>query len=119
MPMMPHMGSVFLFRLLLRPELGGPTWLVDLLLARDRQCVWRHVMGDDRAGRDDGAITHGDRGDQRGVRADEAAGADDRPGLGEAVIVARDGAGANVALRADCGIAEISEVVGLGARAQL
>ena len=42
----------------------------------------------------------------------------DRLVLGCAVVVAGDGAGADVDIRADRGIAEIGQVVGLGARAE-
>ena len=47
-------------------------------------------------GGDERAVADGDRGDQRGVRADEGAGADLGPVLEDAVVVAGDGAGADV-----------------------
>ena len=54
---------------------------------------------------------------QRAVGADEGLGADHGPPLAVAVVVHGDGAGADVAGRADVGIAEIGQVVGLGAAA--
>src|SRR3546814_19531162 len=50
---------------------------------------------------------------------DEGAGADRRAVLQEAVVVAGDGAGADVGGGADGGVAQIAQVVGLGALAQL
>src|SRR3546814_13799455 len=65
------------------------------------------------------AVADADRRHQRGVAADEGAGADAGAVLQEAVVVAGDGAGADVGGRADRGIAEIGEVVRLGALAAL
>ena len=57
-----------------------------------------------------------DRRHQRAVGADEGAGADHRLVLAEAVVVAGDGAGADIGARADFDIAQIGQVIGLGAR---
>ena len=74
-----------------------------------------HVVGDDRARRDQRAGADADRRDERGVRADEGAGADLGAVLEDAVVVAGDGAGADVGAGADAGVADVAEVVGLGA----
>ena len=67
---------------------------------------------------DIGAVADRHRRDQRRIRADEDAGADLGAVLGEAVIVAGDGAGADIGFGADAGIADIGEMVGLGAGAR-
>ena len=86
---------------------------------RQRQSIGRDVLGDDAARSDIGALADLDRRDERGVGADEGVGADLGAMLGEAVIVAGDGAGADVSARADAGIADIGEMVNLGALADL
>ncbi len=96
-----------------------PALLNGLPGARERERVGRHVLGDDAARADIGALADRDRRDQGGVRADEGAGADLGAVLVEAVVVAGDGAGADVGAGADARVAEIGEVVGLGARADL
>ena len=65
------------------------------------------VLGDDRARRDDGAVADRHRRDEGGVRADEGALADLGAVLEEAVVVAGDGAGADVAPRPDAGVADV------------
>src|SRR6185437_14627814 len=57
----------------------------------------------------------GDRRDQRRIRADESALADLGPVLGEAVVIAGDRSRADIRARADMRVAEISEMIGLGA----
>ena len=77
-----------------------------------------HVLGDHAAGGDDGAVADRHRRDQRGVGADERARADRRAMLVVAVVVAGDRPGADVRLGADLRVAEIRQVVRLGARAE-
>ena len=74
------------------PEAG----LGCLPAAGDGEGAGGDVRGDDRARGDERAVADGDRGDERGVRADEGAGADLGPVLEDAVVVAGDGAGADV-----------------------
>ena len=116
------MSSCFRWlRRLLAPlaYLGGPSFPLLLRAARQRQGIGRDVLGDDAARADIGALADLDRRHQRGVGADKGAGADLGAMLVEAVIVAGDGAGADISARADAGIADISEVVNLGALADL
>ena len=93
----------------------GPAFLDGLPAAPDRQRIRRHVRGDHRAGADIGAVADLDRRDQRRIRADEGALADVGAVLGGAVVVAGDGAGADIGARADPGVADIAQMVGLGA----
>ena len=67
---------------------------------------------------DIGAVADRDRRDQRGVRADKRALADDRAEFAEAVVVAGDRAGADIGPGADVAVAEIGEVTGLDAGAE-
>ena len=77
------------------PDRRGAPRLFDLLRAADRQCVGRHIAGDDAAGRDDRPGPDGDGRDQRSIRADKRALADYRAELVNAVIIAGDRAGAD------------------------
>ncbi len=76
------------------------------------------VFGDAAAGGDVGAGADGDGGDEGGVGADEGAVADGGEVLVDAVVVAGDGACADVDAGADDGVAEVVQVVGLGAFAE-
>ena len=77
------------------------------------------VLRDRRAGADRGACADLHRRHQHRARADERARADLGAPLVHAVVVAGDGAGADVHLLADRRVAEVGEVVGLGAALQL
>src|SRR3990170_6549748 len=109
------------FRLPAAPlaHLRGPARTLLLGAAAECQRIGRDVLGDDAAGADIGPLPDLDRRHQRSVGADKGA----RPNLGpvlvEAVIVAGDGAGADVSAGADACVADISEVVNLGALADL
>src|SRR5262245_40114514 len=117
---MPHMGSALLRLLGLALALRlGPAGLRDLPRAPERERVLRHVLGDRAARADVGALAHGDRGHERGVAADEGPALDLRLVLVDAVVVAGDGAGADVDARPDRGVAEVAQVLGLRARAEL
>ena len=74
---------------------------VVLRAAFDGHRIVRHVLRDDRARTDIGAIADPDRRHQRGIGTNEGAFADRRLVLEEAVIVAGDGAGADVGIGAD------------------
>src|SRR5205823_776703 len=74
---------------------------VALLARADGERSFRHVLADRSAAADVRALADRHRRHQLGVAADERAVLDDRPILLLAVVVARDGAGADVHLRAD------------------
>ena len=96
-----------------RPSLHG------LAASGDSETVRRHVIRDDGAGAHERSVADGDRGHKEGVRADERALADHGPVLAVSVVVARDGAGADVDLRPDARVAEIGKVADLGARTEI
>ena len=56
---------------------------------------------------------------QRRIGANESAGSDSGPVLGEPVVIAGDRAGADICPSAHLGVAEIGQVIGLRPRAQL
>src|SRR5262249_9018044 len=95
----------------------GPAVFHRLLAAGDRETILGHVAGDDAARRDIGTIAHRHRCYERGIRSDKDVG----PNLGvmllKAVIVAGDGAGADIAARPHARIADIGEMIDLGALA--
>src|SRR4029453_11313404 len=82
----------------------------------ERAC--RHVLRHRRAGGDVHVVRHRYRGDELRVAADEHPRADAREMLLEAVVVARYGAGADVAVGADLAVAEIGGGIGFCAAAQ-
>ena len=78
----------------------------------------RDVLRHRTPGADDGSVADRHRGHELDVRADEDARRRCRVVLGEAVVVAGDDAGADVRLLADRAVAEVGEVVRLGALRQ-
>src|SRR5262245_25778886 len=100
------------------PELGSPAETDVLRRPLERQGVGFHVAGDDAARADVGAIADLEGRHQRGVGADKGAGAHVGEVLLEAVVVAEDGAGADVGTLADPAVADVGEMIGLGARLQ-
>src|ERR1700733_11032137 len=96
-----------------------PAFDVDLLHARKCERAARNVFGDGRSGADVRVAADRDGRDQLRVPADERAGFDRRLVLADAVVVARDRAGADVRLRADRRVAEVREVVRLRAGHQV
>ncbi len=106
-------GSRAILRFLLaerfqRPQARGPVLLNHLARARERQCIHRHVAGNHRAGTDIGAVADLDRRNQRRIGTDECILADRRAVLGAAVVIAGDGAGADIGIGADRGVADIA-----------
>src|SRR3954468_7758954 len=83
----PHLHLAVPFR---------PALAVVLRAALYGHRVIRHVLGDDRARADIGALADFHRRHQRGVGADKGALADQRLVLEEAVVIAGDGAGAEI-----------------------
>ena len=77
-------------------KLLGPARLVDLLAAGEGDGIGGDVAGDDRAGADEGAGADRHRRDQGAVRADEGPLPNYRPIFEEAVIIAGDGARADI-----------------------
>src|SRR5580658_5097583 len=123
MPMMPHMLCLSspAFRLgpaLQLAEPGGPARLVGLRRPADGQRIGGNVAGDDAARRRDRAVADRHGCDQRIVGADEDIGADHRAILEEPVVIAGYGAGADIAPGPDLGIAQISQMIGLGPGAE-
>jgi len=91
----------------------GPA-LADLLGLRvDHQGAGGDVAEHGGAGAHVGAVAHGDGRDELGVRAHEDASAERRVKLVLPVVVAGDGARADVAGLADGDVAEVGQVVGL------
>ena len=97
------------------PERLRPAGFRLLAAARHRKRVRLDRFGDDRARGDIGSVANRDRGDEGRVRADEGAGADVGLVLGEAVVIAGDGSRADVGVRPDSRIADIGQMIDLGA----
>ena len=88
----------------------GPAVEVGLALAGDAKCLRGHVFGDGAAGGGVGSVADGDGGHEVGVAADEAVVANGRAELILAVIVAGDGAAAEVAVFAHIAVADVGQV---------
>src|SRR5947208_10738123 len=110
-PTMPHMISAFLSRWFPGRDRHLPG-------ARHGELSRRRVLADGRAGADIGAARDAHRRHQRRVRADEAVVLDHRAVLRRAVVVASDGSSTHVHAATDLGVADVREVVGLGAGAE-
>src|SRR3990170_1993184 len=95
------------------PPARAPALLDHLVRPPDRERARRDVLRDDRAGPDVGIGPDGERRDQARVRPDEGPGADLRLVLRDAVVVAGDGARADVRPLADGRVPEVADVVGL------
>src|SRR5450432_1573775 len=92
--------------------------LVDHGDAPDGERAVGNVLGDGGPRGDDGVAPDAHGRDELAVRADEGAVLDDRLTLLVAIVIARDRAGADVDTRADDGVPQIAEVVGLAAPPQ-
>ena len=95
-----------------------PSLLLVCCGAADGQRVGGHIFGDAGACADIRAVADGDGRDQRGIAAHKDALADARDVLVHAVVVAGDGAGADIGSFADLRVAEVGEMVGLCALAE-
>ena len=96
---------------------GSAPLLCDLARPAEGQGTGRDVLGDDAARRHVGAAADLHWRDQGAVGADERLRANHGAPLAVAIVVHGDRAGADVGGRADVGIAQIGQVVGLGAAA--
>src|SRR5256885_1138361 len=110
-PTIPHIGLGLLLRRL--PAGNG-----NLARACHGELALGRVLVDGRARADVGTASDAHRGHQRGIGADEAVVLDDGAVLCGAVVIARDGAGADVDARAELGVADVGQVVGLRGVAQ-
>src|SRR3990172_2432101 len=104
----------FLATLHHQSELRRPTRPLLLRATLQRQGARGHILGDDAARSDIGALADLHRGYQGGVGAYERAPAHLGRVLGVAIVVAEDGAGANVGAFPDPAVAEVGQMVGLG-----
>ena len=100
--------ALLVFQLLLFGDVGFhlglcPAVQIGLALPGDAQCLCGHILGNGAAGGGVGTVAHLDRGHKVGVAADEAVVADLGAELILAVVVAGDGAAAEVAVLADVG----------------
>src|SRR3954468_22928581 len=88
---------------------------VGLLGTCHSQRVGRDVVGDHRPRRSPGAVADRDRRDEDIMRAGVDVSSDRRSLLAGAVVVGGDGAGADVRVLADLGVADVGQVGHLGA----
>src|SRR3990172_4305932 len=116
-PTMPHMASVpFSTSCEASSHVESRPPLLDApRRAAHGERAGRDVLGDRRAPADVRALADDERRHERRVGADEGAVADPRLVLGPAVVVAGDRAGADVDVLAHGRVAEVREVVRLGA----
>ena len=89
-----------------------------VLAAAHGQGAGLYVLAYRGAGGDGGAGVDGEGGDEFGVGADEYVITDDGFVLLNAVVVTGNGAGADVDPCSDLAVADVAEMVGLGALAQ-
>ena len=88
----------------------GPALDVGLAAPLDGQGPRGHILGDGAAGGGVGAVPHRDGGDEVGVAADEAVVPDGGAVFGLAVVVAGDGAAAEVAVFAHVAVPDVGQV---------
>src|SRR3989442_11350380 len=103
----------------LRSVPPGPLFFHHLPGPRQGEGVRWDVLGDGRAGADEGAPADAHRGDELGVAPDEHLVLDDGAQLRYPVEVARDGAGADVRPAPDLRVAQVGEVVRLASLAHV
>src|SRR5215472_15734333 len=89
---------------------GRPAGFVDLAAAADSQAVVRHVFGDGRARGDVSVVSDAHRSHENRITTDENPFADGRGVFLEAIVIARNGASADVGLGAYLGVAQVGEV---------
>ena len=107
--------ALLVFQLLLFGDVGFhlglcPAVQIGLALPGDAQCLCGHILGDGAAGGGVGTVANLDRGHKVGVAADEAVIADLGAELILAVVVAGDGAAAEVAVLAHIAVADVGQV---------
>src|SRR5262249_30582645 len=100
------------------PEFAGPAGPHLLLGAHDGKGLSLDVAGNDAAGADVGAIADLDGRHQGGVGTDKRAVADIGKVLVEAIVIAKNRARTDVGTRTDAPIADVAQMIGLGARFQ-
>src|SRR3984893_8950044 len=91
----------------------SPACFVHLAAARNSHAVRGNILRNGGPCRDESAVSNSNRRDQSGVAADENFITDAGGVFVEAVVIAGDGSGANICLRADFRVAEIGEMHGL------
>src|SRR5205807_1112387 len=111
-------SGFFSLKRLLFPALFGPTFLYSLAAAAEGQRVCGNVIGNGGTGSDVGPLIDSDGRYQCGITADEGSIFNDGYVFGHAIVVAGDGAGAHVYVRANFCVAQIGEVISLGASTQ-
>src|SRR6267378_508336 len=111
-PTIPHIPFAFRSFLLHRPL---PARNRHLLHAGEGQLPCRGVLGERGSGAECRAPAHAHRRDELGVRAYENVVLDDGAVLVRSIVVAYDRAGADVDVPAHLAVADIGEVIGLGA----
>ena len=109
------LGPLLVLQILLFLDVGlhlgdGPVLQVGLAVPGDAQSPGGHVLGDGAAGGGVGAVSHRDRGHQVGVAADEAVIPDGGAEFGLAVIVAGDGAAAEIAVFAHIAVPDVGQM---------
>src|ERR1700688_3705206 len=88
------------------------------MCASNRQRVFRNILGDARRRSHIRALAHAHRSHQGAVATNEYTIVNDSSVLVDAVVVAGDGAGADVHTRSNLSIAQVCEVVRLRSFAQ-
>ena len=89
---------------------GGPAFEVGLAVTRDAEGLRGHILGDGAACGGVGTVADLDRSHEVGVAADEAVVTDRGAELVLAVVVAGDGAAAEVAVLAHIAVADVGQV---------
>src|SRR6185369_2705030 len=114
-PTMPH-----ILRCSLPPAFHGalPAFDRNLFGARQRQLARRRIPRDRGAGAGGGVLADAHRRHQHVAGADERAIADHRALLVGPIVIAGDGAGADIDAGPHVAVAQVGEVVGLRALAQ-
>src|SRR6266540_6176277 len=95
-----------------------PPVLVFLSPACDGECAGRNVLGNRGSSADVSALPDFDRRDDRCIASDEGAILDDRRAFDAAIVVACDGAGADIDVGTDGGITKIRQMIGFAPRAK-
>src|SRR5580704_11839107 len=96
----------------------GPAFFYGLSSTSERKRVRRHLFGDATCGRDVGAAANRYWRHQRRIAADEHAILDDRSVFVDTVVVAGDGARADVHAFTDFRVSQVAEVIRLGTLTQ-